>query len=422
MNKRQAIVCGCIISCVIILSRCIGTGKKETDLRGERYAAQASCQGCHKAVYDSYLQTAHFNTSAEAGPGNIKGSFDAPGNVYHYTENKTVVMEKRDSGLFQASYEKGVPKEAHRFDITVGSGKKAQTFLYWNDGKFFQLPLSYLVSAHQWANSPGFPPTHAKFNRSIPSICFGCHTSYVGIKDTKIEGLQVVETFHRNRTVYGIDCQRCHGPAAAHVDYHTAHPEDKQPHHMTRIRALSNQQRLDHCAICHSGVGSLQQAVFNFKPGDDLSDYYFPEIGGIAKTTALDVHGNQYQLFTASKCFVKSREMNCSSCHNPHASEAGNIELFSQRCMSCHQAGSEAFCTFKSLPAATLSKNCIDCHMPALPSNIITLLTNGATNPTPDSIRTHLIKVYPEETARIMAMMGGNKEFGSTSSTGGTNF
>ncbi|MBO9151729.1 hypothetical protein ACFOTA_05890 [Chitinophaga sp. GCM10012297] len=405
MNKRQACVCGFIICCVVILSRCIGTAEKKTDLRGERYAVQASCESCHKAVYDAYLQTAHSRTSAEATPESVKGSFAAPDNVYHYTENKKVVMEKRDSGLFQASYENGQQKEAHRFDITVGSGRKAQTFLYWNDGKFFQLPLSYLVGAHQWANSPGFPPTHAKFDRSIPSICFGCHASSVGIKETKIEGLQIVETFHRDRTVYGIDCQRCHGPAAEHVEYHTAHPEDKQPRHMTRIRALSNQQRLDHCALCHSGLSSLQQGLFSFKPGDDLSDYYFPQIGGITKATALDVHGNQYQLLTASKCFMESKEMNCSNCHNPHVSEAGNMQAFSQRCITCHQAGSAAFCKLKSLPVATLSHNCIDCHMPALPSNIITLLTNGAANPTPDSVRTHLIAIYPEQTEKILAMM-----------------
>jgi hypothetical protein len=99
--------------------------------------------------------------------------------------------------------------------------------------------------------------------------------------------------------------------------------------------------------------------------------------------------------------------MNCSSCHNPHTPETGNMQAFSRRCMNCHQAGSKGFCTLASLPVATLSQNCIDCHMPALPSNAITLLTNGAANPTPDSVRTHLITLYPEETKRIIAMLKG---------------
>lgn len=107
MNKRQEPVSGFIVSCVVILSRCTGNRPaKETDLCGEQYASQASCATCHQAVYDAYLQTAHFNTSAEAGAQTVKGSFTAPGNSYHCTGDKAVVMEKRDGGLFQASTKK----------------------------------------------------------------------------------------------------------------------------------------------------------------------------------------------------------------------------------------------------------------------------------------------------------------------------
>jgi len=41
------------------------------------------------------------------------------------------------------------------------------------------------------------------------------------------------------------------------------------------------------------------------------------------------VHGNQYQLFTASACFRKSKDMNCSSCHNPHTTERNNLAALS---------------------------------------------------------------------------------------------
>jgi hypothetical protein len=39
--------------------------------------------------------------------------------------------------------------------------------------------------------------------------------------------------------------------------------------------------------------------------------------------------------------------------------------------------------------------NCIDCHMPALPSNKIILQFNGGTNLVHDLVRTHRIAVYP---------------------------
>lgn len=387
MYPRQLFVCCFIISCVIILSQCIGK-KSEADLRGEQFADAASCISCHKSIYDTYNSSAHHNTSSLSSISNVKGSFISPDNVFHYGTDKKVVMEQRDSGLFQAAAE-----EAHRFDITIGSGRKAQTFLYWKEGQYFQLPVSYFVPAQKWANSPGFPADHPKFDRMIPGTCFGCHSSMVAMKDVKMERLHIREEFEKNKMIFGIDCQRCHGPAAEHVQFHEAHPEEKAPHQMARISSLGNQQQLDMCAICHSGLKTPQKAPFGFKPGDALSDYFYPDLSRPARVQEMDVHGNQYQLFTASKCYLKSRNtMNCSSCHDPHINEKDDLQVFSQRCMNCHKAAEHKAVGPSS---AVLSQNCIDCHMPALPSTAITLLTNGQASPTADSVRTHLISIYP---------------------------
>lgn len=297
MHPRQLFVCGFIISCIIILSQCIGK-KEETDMRGTQYAAAASCATCHKNIYDSYITSAHSSTSSLASISNVKGSFVPPHNVYHYGNGSKVTMTQRDSGLFQENY---------RFDITIGSGRKAQTYLYWQYGQYFQLPVSYFVPAQQWANSPGFPATHPKFDRMIPGTCFGCHTSMVAMNEIKLEKLHVSENFERNKMVFGIDCQRCHGPAAEHVAFHTAHPEETTGRHIVSVSALGNQQQLDMCAICHSGLQTPQKVPFYFKPGDALSDYIYPDLSRPAKAAEMDVHGNQYQLLIASKCFIKSK-------------------------------------------------------------------------------------------------------------------
>ncbi|SIO54692.1 multiheme c-type cytochrome [Chitinophaga niabensis] len=378
MYSRQLFVCGLIISCIIILSQCIGR-KVETDIRGEQYAVATSCATCHKSIWDTYLASAHNNTSGLASISNVSGSFLPPDNVFHYSNGSKVTMEQRDSGLFQGTY---------RFDITIGSGRKAQTYLYWKEGKYFQLPVSYFVPARQWANSPGFPATHPKFDRLIPGTCFGCHSSMVALKEVKMEKLHIAEEFERNKMVFGIDCQRCHGPAAEHVQFHTEHPEEKDGRYMVRVRALGNQQQLDMCAICHSGLKTPQKAPFGFRPGDALSDYFYPDLSRPVKATEMDVHGNQYQLLSASECFIKSKGiMNCSTCHDPHTNERSNMQVFSRRCMNCHRS-------VEHKNTAVLTENCIDCHMPALPSSAITLLTKGQASPTPDSVRTHLIAIY----------------------------
>jgi hypothetical protein len=381
MNPRQLVVCCFIISCVIILSQCVGK-QREPDLRGEQFAAATTCITCHKSIYDNYISSAHSTTSSLSTLSNVKGSFVAPDNVFHYANDIKVTMEQRDSGLFQVGNQ-----EAHRFDITIGSGRKAQTYLYWKGGQYFQLPVSYFVPLQKWANSPGFPATHPKFDRMIPSTCFGCHSSMIALKNVKMERLHITEEFEQNKMVFGIDCQRCHGPAAEHVQFHEEHPEEKIARHMARISTLGNQQKIDMCAICHSGLKTPQKAPFTFKPGDALSDYFYPDLSRPARAQEMDVHGNQYQLFTASKCYIESKgTMNCSSCHNPHISEQNNLHVFSQRCMNCHKAVKHT--------VPVLTQNCIDCHMPALPSNAITLLANGQASPTADSVRTHLIAVY----------------------------
>jgi hypothetical protein len=404
MNKRLLYVSFFLISCITILSQCISKGpaSKGEDIRGEKFAGAATCAGCHKNIYDSYIASAHYKTSSPASKTSIKGSFAAPDNVFFFNKDLKVVMEERDSGLFQAAYMNGALKELHRFDITVGSGRKGQTFLYWKDGQYFQLPLSYFIPVHSWANSPGFPPSHPKFDRMIPSACFGCHSSKVGIKSISMVQRGLHEEFEKNQLVYGIDCERCHGPAAAHVAFHTEHPDERKGMHIKAIGSLKNQQKLDMCALCHSGLKTPLKSTFDFRPGDALTDYFYPEFARPKKARELDVHGTQYELFSASKCFRKTQGMNCSTCHNPHSSER-NVAVFSQRCMECHNNNAgHIFCKKKDLPAATLAQNCIDCHMPALPSGRITMLANGNASPTADSVRTHLITIYEEATKKVM--------------------
>ena len=403
MNKRQLYVSGFLMCCIIILSQCISKAPQKEDLRGREFAGANACISCHRNIYDAFLSSAHHNTTRPASKAIVPGSFLPPDNIFTYSNGIRVQAEVHDSGLFQAAYRNDSLREIHRFDIVVGSGRKAQTYLYWQDDKYYQLPLSYFVPTGNLANSPGFPASYARFDRMIPSTCFGCHSSGVAFKEVKMQGVQVTEAFKKNEIVYGIDCERCHGAAAAHVAFQTAHPEEKQAKYITAVSSLNNQQKLDMCGLCHSGLKTPQKAAFAYKPGDPLSDYFFPEYGTPAKPSEMDVHGTQYQLFNASKCAIMSQDMNCSSCHNPHAKETNNTAVFTQRCMNCHSTEKHNFCKMTGLSAAVLTANCIDCHMPALPSGSITLLTNGQTTPTPDLIRTHLITVYPEETKKVIA-------------------
>jgi len=49
-----------------------------------------------------------------------------------------------------------------------------------------------------------------------------------------------------------------------------------------------------------------------------------------------------------------------------------------------------------------ITQNCIDCHMPKQPSHAVAVYLEGADAPTPALMRTHYIKIYPEETEKVL--------------------
>jgi hypothetical protein len=427
-SRLLAVLTG-IILLISLFSTCVDRGGQvAADARGEGYTGPDACLKCHRNLSDSFWHTAHALTSRPADSHTVMGSFQSPGNEFTYGPDRKVVMRQTDSGLFQVGIvtapDGGTPhggavdgragrsEETHRFDIAVGSGRKAQTYLYWKEDEAFQLPVSYSVVAHSWANSPHYPMDSIWFGRVIATDCFGCHTSFIREKEPlRTDAFGRIDRFDRTKLVYGIDCERCHGPGAQHAYWQEQHPQDRTGRYIARYAVLSRQQRLDMCAVCHSGLHSFERSPFRFSPGDSLSRFYYPEMRLTSPASALDVHGNQYQLLIASRCFRKSATLDCTTCHDPHAKERDNIVLLSQRCMKCHVPGSLTHVPFCRMSATvdtrTLAANCIDCHMPALPSQAITMQPQGSPAPVPDLVRTHLITVYPEQTRKFMAAIRG---------------
>src|SRR5688572_10110548 len=112
--------------CVIVLSNCI-SNYAEPDLRGPLYAGSQTCRKCHQQVYDSYVQTAHFNTSSHSLPPVVQAAFEKGKNVFRFNDSTEVIMEKLDSQYYQSYVRNGRKLFSHPFDIIVGSGRKAQT-------------------------------------------------------------------------------------------------------------------------------------------------------------------------------------------------------------------------------------------------------------------------------------------------------
>ena len=363
------------------------------------------CSNCHKDIYEKHLLTEHHLTSSTASQKTISGSFQGGSNVFSFNPLVNITMEKRDSAFYQVQYNSDVEVKKGKFDIVVGSGRKGQSYLSWNGNHLVQLPITYFTPASQWSNSPGYNPHVPTFNRPITSRCLECHSTYF---ETIADSNGKSEAFDRSKIIYGVDCEKCHGPSAAHVEFQLKNPGSKTARNVVNPGKLPRERLLDLCTLCHGGALTKTKPSFTFKAGDTLSSY-FSLRSAMLNADNIDVHGNQFGLMALSKCFTMSN-LTCISCHNIHENENGKVEVFSQRCFNCHNASHGKQCKLTSQIGSSITNNCVDCHMPRQMSRAVAVYLQGNDIPTSALMRTHYIKIYPEETKKFLNQLKQSKQ------------
>lgn len=389
-HKRLLLIFTLMTLMVILLVKCMDF-RKPAPATAATVAGAATCKQCHAKISESYLQNPHQQTSHPIEGDQIMDGPLPHTDTYAFNNRLKLVIEKRDDGMYQVAYLDGKETGARRFDISFGSGEKAYTYGSWEGAQLKQLPLSYFRKINNWANSPGFPGDKVYFDRPIDTRCLECHSSFADYKMVQDGPLKLKEELNKGSIVYGIDCERCHGPAGKHVEFHLEHPQEKTAKYIALYKTLTRQQKIDACAVCHAGNDMVEQkSTFAFKPGDDLRNYYSNISGSIAKKDP-DVHGNQSSMLAQSKCFIQSKTMDCSSCHQTHENLKGNLTAYSKRCMSCHTTIKHSTAT---LTSAVVKTNCIDCHMPEQASRLISFKQAGKSDVSAYMLRTHKIGIY----------------------------
>ena len=393
MMKKSLFI---LISIALTISGC-KSDPEYKDPRGTDYAGAQSCVQCHANVAHSSLITAHFKATAPASANNLMGSFTHPANVFDYGKGSKMQMEKHGDSLFQVWYKNGKVVNRHSFDIVFGS-ENAQTAVFWKNFNTYELPISYYKAINAWGTSPHFSASEPNFSRKMLKDCYACHSSNVRNVASDIRSVDnnafthdIEDLIHKDKIVYGIDCERCHGPAKKHVDFHLKFPQVKVPNEITSFKNLTNQQKLDACSICHAGSDGMKiKSRFDFKPGDAMTDYYRP-----LPNAEIDVHGNQHGMLTQSKCFTKSPDMNCTTCHNPHANASKDPAYYAKVCASCHSSILHKKETIALSTPNEMARNCIKCHMPAQESQAISFHTAYNSPMYNYTLNTHKIAIYP---------------------------
>ncbi|WP_324028003.1 multiheme c-type cytochrome [Maribacter sp. BPC-D8] len=359
-----------------------------THYNGSNFVGSETCLECHENIYKSHLETAHFNTSSKSKKDHIKGRFTEGLNELDLMSVRLKMIEE-EGDYYQLSNIKYKTKEVvkSKIEIVIGSGVKGQSHLQWKGNDLYQLQASYFQPTDSWVNSPNFPEN--ALSRKVDDNCLKCHVTFAEPKQES----NVSKSYDRERIMLGIDCERCHGPSEKHVQFHRSNPDALIGKFVDNYKEYSRQQRLDACAVCHSGLQGQQIKgnPFSFIAGDTLS-LYSKNYRNANSNTKLDVHGNQMGLLSESSCFVNSSKMDCITCHSPHENQRGNADVFNAKCLSCHDV--ETVNNVAEGQEHNVSQNCITCHMPLVPSEVMKLKLEDGMNEIPVYIRTHLIGIY----------------------------
>lgn len=322
----------------------------------EGFVGPHACKSCHEDYYNGFIHTAHFKTSALATPDSILGSFEPGKNVMETSQPGFRFEMTELGGEFSQKLliDEGGKTYHHSrpFDIVTGSGNIGQTYLYWDGDFLFQLPISWFA-AKGWINSPNYTDGMANFARPIRVGCMGCHATSVDF------GIQRINLADKNTMILGVTCERCHGPAEKHVSYHQRNPDAEGAKHIMHPNDLPRERMNDVCGQCHIGDSVNVRPPFSFRPGDKASD--FKKVLSVVDSGGSVHTANQHPRLLKSRCYTQTDTMNCATCHNPHQNESGNVKLFSQRCMKCHESKD---CGQYAISGARIESNCIDCHMP----------------------------------------------------------
>ncbi|MGB7284971.1 MAG: tetratricopeptide repeat protein [Candidatus Acidiferrum sp.] len=239
----------------------------------------------------------------------------------------------------------------------IGSGHRGRTYVFAQDGFFFESPVNWYGQKGVWDMTPAYQDArHIPLNLPLTSDCLSCHTNDLQQPmpgtENKYSGPIITQG--------GIGCARCHGPGDAHSN-------GSGP--ILNPAKLSASSRDAICMQCHlEGSVAIRQPGRNlndFKPGDDLQDYvhYFVLSQSGPGLPAL----SQFEALFQSVCKQKSGDaMSCMSCHDPHFSPgpAEKVAYYRSKCIACHGEGFAA----KHHPK---EQNCVACHMPAVASSNI---------------------------------------------------
>lgn len=365
-----------------------------------RFAGSEACSPCHVEEYEAWALSAHGTAGGPPGPETVIAPFGARP-IQFADAIVTPLVDADGNYLFRVEREGRPPLELVVSGVIgrghmVGGGTQGYMTTF-PDGTERFLPFDYSEDADTWFCNTAFvggfwvpgadrarlradagwlpiseemqltecgdwPPVRILGASRRFANCQNCHGSQI-----EVEYRAELQRYDTRFTTLRINCESCHGPAAAHVEQATR-GEITDAGSLPALDTLATDASLAVCFQCHA----LKRALDPGQGGPPV-DYslglplvgdspYLPD-GRIA------TFGYQ-QTHRSSACYLFG-SMTCVDCHAPHSQ--GYRDAFGNplrgrfddgQCTACHAgiAAEPERHTFH--PAGSPGAACVSCHMP----------------------------------------------------------
>jgi tetratricopeptide (TPR) repeat protein len=326
------------------------------------------CNGCHAEIYRTYRNTGMARSFYRVTAGTTQEAKP----FYHSRTRAYYSMVERDGKYYQRRWQldrngREAYLEEWQTDYVMGSGNHVRTFLHKSEnGMLVELPLAwYSENGGYWAMNPGYDTDHFITPRKIAYECMFCHNAYPKIPSGHDRANSV--PVYTGPLPEGIDCQRCHGAGAMHVQLaQSKGSADELRKAIVNPARLTGDRQMEVCMQCHLQTTSLRlpaavrrfdRGPFSYRAGEPLAGFMLFFDRAAEPQPKFEIVSSVVRL-RKSRCFLESKgAMTCLTCHDPHniprGKEASNH--YNAACRTCHNM----------TPANhTSAPDCIACHMP----------------------------------------------------------
>lgn len=341
--------------------------------RNEEFVGSVVCRECHAKIAGDYqshpmgMSSAAATTASLAEDYQQKTSFDSARGIHFQVERTANEISHHE--IFQIDddvlYDRAVEVK-----WAIGSGKRGRSYAYERDGLLLMSPISWYSQRGVWDLSPGYSDQMPnRFGRRVTDGCAACHLGRANPRPDAPD--------HFDQPVVleaAIGCERCHGPAGAHVRWHRATSPKDGPDPIVNPAKLATIERESVCNQCHlQGQRRILRpgcTPFDFRPGQRLDEIWTVFVGSphVDATDHSTTAVSQVEQMRTSRCYLESSgKLGCTSCHDPHsvAEDQSRAAFYEQRCQSCHETRGCGL-TVTERAKSSMGSTCIDCHMPRL--------------------------------------------------------